>query len=63
MKKLPVEFFEKSMHHSKPNYRIEYLLTTDMEMQEWLSDFIERSESRDETIIGTIDPYTDTKEN
>jgi len=37
-------------------YDIDYVLTTDKEMEYWLNDFIEWLESRDETICGIIKP-------
>ena len=40
-------------------YEINYLLTTDKEMTEWLDEFIEWLESRNETVGGTIGPYVE----
>jgi hypothetical protein len=63
MKKLPIEFFEKSRPHATTLYEIKYLLETGVSMEEWLDDFIVWLDSRDETIMGTIEPYTNEKEN
>jgi len=57
MKKLPIEFFEKSRPHATTLYEIKYLLETGVSMEEWLDDFIVWLESRDEYIVGTIAPY------
>ena len=57
MKKLPIEFFEKSRPHATTLYEIKYLLETGVSMEEWIDDFIAWLESRDETIMGTIEPY------
>ena len=43
-------------------YEIKYLLTSDKEMEEWLNDFLEWLESRDEEICGTIQPYQEVAE-
>jgi len=63
MKKLPIEFFEKSRPHATTLYEIKYLLETGVPMEEWLDDFIVWLESRDEAVVGTIEPYTNEKEN
>ena len=63
MKKLPIEFFEKSRPHATTLYEIKYLLETELSMEKWLDDFLEWLESRDETIMGSIEPYTYKKEN
>lgn len=69
MKKLPIDFFEKSRPQAKTEldewepmmYEIKYLLTTGVSMEEWLDDFIVWLESRDETVMGTIEPYIEEK--
>lgn len=43
-------------------YEIKYILNTDKEMEEWLNDFIDWLESRDETICGTIEPLKEEVE-
>ena len=40
-------------------YEINYLLTTNKEMTEWLDEFVEWLESRNETVGGTIGPYVE----
>jgi hypothetical protein len=43
-------------------YEINYLLTTNKEMTEWLDDFIEWLESRNETVCGGIGPYVEEED-
>ena len=40
-------------------YEVNYILTTDKEMIDWLTDFQEWLESRNETVGGTIGPYVE----
>lgn len=40
-------------------YEVNYILTTDKEMTDWLHDFQDWLESRGETIGGTIGPFVE----
>jgi len=43
-------------------YEINYLLTTDKEMTEWLDEFVDWLESRNETVCGGIGPYVEEED-
>ena len=43
-------------------YEVNYILNTEMNMVDWLHDFQDWLNTRDETICGTIGPFIEEEE-